>query len=69
MLTECLTESAIDRPTMSDVISMLANETMPLQAPKQIAFSIHQTLVEISLSKAEQESCSISTSISDIEAR
>ncbi|XVF32176.1 hypothetical protein REPUB_Repub17cG0059300 [Reevesia pubescens] len=65
----CVQESATDRPTMSDVISMLANETVPLPAPKQIAFSTHQTLVETSLSKAEQESCSISESISDIEAR
>ena len=65
----CVQESAIDRPSMSDVISMLANETVPLPAPKQTAFPIHQTLVEISLSKAEQEGGSISTSISDIEAR
>ncbi|XP_022758688.1 G-type lectin S-receptor-like serine/threonine-protein kinase At1g67520 isoform X2 [Durio zibethinus] len=65
----CVQESAIDRPNMSDVISMLANETVPLPAPKQNAFSTHQKLVEISLSRSVQESCSISASVSDIESR
>nr|XP_027084399.1 G-type lectin S-receptor-like serine/threonine-protein kinase CES101 [Coffea arabica] len=34
----CVQESAMDRPTMSEVISMLNNETLPLPAPKQPAF-------------------------------
>lgn len=34
----CVQENAIDRPTMSEVISMLNNETLPLPAPKQPAF-------------------------------
>ncbi|KAK8611726.1 hypothetical protein V6N13_131769 [Hibiscus sabdariffa] len=66
----CMQESAIERPTMFDVISMIGNETLPLPLPKQSAFSTHQTSVQISLSKTEQES-SICTSItiSNIEAR
>ncbi|KAK2995332.1 hypothetical protein RJ640_001854 [Escallonia rubra] len=34
----CVQESATDRPTMSEVISMLSHDTMPLPAPKQPAF-------------------------------
>ena len=34
----CVQENANDRPTMTDVISLLSNETMPLQAPNQPAF-------------------------------
>ncbi|KAH0646769.1 hypothetical protein KY284_034653 [Solanum tuberosum] len=34
----CVQEGATDRPTMSDVISMLGNESMPLPTPKQPAF-------------------------------
>ncbi|KAK6913047.1 Serine-threonine/tyrosine-protein kinase, catalytic domain [Dillenia turbinata] len=34
----CVQENATDRPTMSDVIAMLSNETMPLPSPKQPAF-------------------------------
>ena len=35
----CVQESAEDRPTMSDVVSMLTNETATLPPPKQPAFS------------------------------
>ncbi|KAK3199304.1 hypothetical protein Dsin_022719 [Dipteronia sinensis] len=35
----CVQESAEDRPTMSDVVLMLTNETAPLPSPKQPAFS------------------------------
>ncbi|KAL5802702.1 hypothetical protein ACOSQ4_031007 [Xanthoceras sorbifolium] len=35
----CVQESAEDRPTMSDVVSVLINETAPLPSPKQPAFS------------------------------
>ncbi|KAL5547967.1 hypothetical protein UlMin_003198 [Ulmus minor] len=37
----CVQESAEDRPTMSDVISMLSNEGATLPMPKQPAFSTH----------------------------
>ncbi|XP_038996501.1 G-type lectin S-receptor-like serine/threonine-protein kinase CES101 [Hibiscus syriacus] len=67
----CVQQSATERPTMSDVISMIGNETLPLPPPKQGSFSTHQTSVQISLSKAKQGSGSICTSItiSDMEAR
>ena len=35
----CVQESIEDRPNMSDVVSMLINETAPLPPPKQPAFS------------------------------
>ncbi|KAL7598908.1 hypothetical protein Lser_V15G22931 [Lactuca serriola] len=36
----CVQENALDRPEMSDVISMLNNDTMSLPVPKQPAFFI-----------------------------
>ncbi|GLT77231.1 hypothetical protein SLA2020_488380 [Shorea laevis] len=35
----CVQESATERPTMSDVVSMLSNELTVLPSPKQPAFS------------------------------
>lgn len=37
----CVQETAEDRPSMSDVISMLSNEGGSLLMPKQPAFSTH----------------------------
>ncbi|KAK1660870.1 hypothetical protein QYE76_049029 [Lolium multiflorum] len=34
----CVQENAVDRPTMGDVVSMLSNETMILDVPKQPAY-------------------------------
>lgn len=34
----CVQEGATDRPDMSEVISMLSNETLPLPPPKRPAF-------------------------------
>jgi hypothetical protein len=45
----CVQEFAADRPTMSDVISMLTNETTSLPTPKQIAFPAHRNLIETNL--------------------
>ena len=61
----CVQELAADRPTMSDVISMLNNETMSLPTPKQIAFSTETNLIETNL-----PSCSTSTmTISEMDRR
>ncbi|MBA0596891.1 hypothetical protein Gorai_013696 [Gossypium raimondii] len=35
----CVQEMAADRPTMSEVVSMLTNELTVLNSPKQPAFS------------------------------
>lgn len=55
-------EFAMDRPTMSYVISMLATETWPLPIPKQVAYSTKRNLAQESLPKLE-ESCSTSITI------
>ena len=39
----CVQEHATDRPTMSDVISMLSNDYMYLPDPKQPAFCISKS--------------------------
>ncbi|XP_042513407.1 G-type lectin S-receptor-like serine/threonine-protein kinase CES101 [Macadamia integrifolia] len=52
----CVQESAADRPTMSEVVSMLSNETTALPSPKQPAFTIGKsnTGVESSLSSGHE---------------
>nr|DAD44698.1 TPA_asm: hypothetical protein HUJ06_002928 [Nelumbo nucifera] len=42
----CVQESARDRPTMSDVVSMLANEIISLPTPKEPAFSFGRSVAE-----------------------
>lgn len=42
----CVQDQAKDRPSMSEVVSMLTNETMILRAPKQPAFFISITSIE-----------------------
>ncbi|XP_059656944.1 G-type lectin S-receptor-like serine/threonine-protein kinase CES101 [Cornus florida] len=69
----CVQESAEDRPTMSEVISMLSNETMPLPAPKQPAFFTGRSVPQ-AISSETNESSSKDRSIngltiSEMEAR
>ena len=42
----CVEDSAIDRPTMSDMLSMLTNESTKLPLPKKPAFSIARKKIE-----------------------
>ncbi|XP_058722127.1 cysteine-rich receptor-like protein kinase 10 isoform X2 [Vicia villosa] len=42
----CVQEDAIDRPTMSNVVVMLASDTMALPTPNQPAFSVGRKAVE-----------------------
>ncbi|XP_059431427.1 G-type lectin S-receptor-like serine/threonine-protein kinase CES101 isoform X2 [Corylus avellana] len=65
----CVQEFAADRPTMSDVISMLTNETMSLPTPKQIAFSAQRQLIETNLPRNERESSSATITISEMDPR
>ncbi|KAF7112212.1 hypothetical protein RHSIM_RhsimUnG0256700 [Rhododendron simsii] len=65
----CVQESAADRPTMSDVISMLSNEHMLLASPKQPAFSTSRSMPDQNSSKPF-EICSINDlTVSILEAR
>jgi hypothetical protein len=65
----CVQEFAADRPTMSNVISMLTNETMSLPTPKQIAFSAQRQLIDTNLPSNEQKSCSATITISKMDPR
>ena len=42
----CVQDSAADRPTMSDIVSMLGSEAAALPTPKQPAFSLASSTVE-----------------------
>ncbi|KAJ9537337.1 hypothetical protein OSB04_030070 [Centaurea solstitialis] len=66
----CVQENAIDRPVMSDVISMLINDTMLLPTPKRPAFFIG-TSASMSTSVENQlDDCSINKmTITEMEAR
>ncbi|CBI18331.3 unnamed protein product, partial [Vitis vinifera] len=63
----CVQESAADRPTMSAVISMLTNETVPLPNPNLPAFSTHHKVSELDSHKGRPESCSGYVTISETE--
>ncbi|MCD7461674.1 hypothetical protein HAX54_046798 [Datura stramonium] len=66
----CVQENATDRPTTSDVISMLGNESMPLPTPKQPAFFTGRNEAESNSSTIKAEQCSVNDcSITVIEAR
>ncbi|KAJ4718593.1 Receptor protein kinase [Melia azedarach] len=67
----CVQERAEDRPTMSDVVSMLTNEAATLLPPKQPAFSnVRNTAASSNSSTSRPEDCSINNvTISLPEAR
>ncbi|KAH9667322.1 Receptor-like serine/threonine-protein kinase [Citrus sinensis] len=66
----CVQESADDRPTMNDVVSMLTNEAATLLPPKQPAFSHVRNTVTSTSSTGKTEDCSINqVTISLLEAR
>ncbi|XP_034678682.1 receptor-like serine/threonine-protein kinase SD1-8 [Vitis riparia] len=66
----CVQESADDRPTMSDVVSMLGNESVRLPSPKQPAFSNLRSGVEPHISQNRPEVCSLNgVTLSVMEAR
>jgi len=65
----CVQHSPADRPTMSDVVSMLSNELVPLASPKQPAFPTRRSLPDPNSSK-QSEICSMKDeTVSIIEAR
>ncbi|KAG6676614.1 hypothetical protein I3842_15G160500 [Carya illinoinensis] len=63
-------ENSVDRPTMSEVYSMLKNENGPIATPQKLAFSIKTDEKEENKSKLKPENCSINdTTISEMVAR
>ncbi|XP_058073041.1 receptor-like serine/threonine-protein kinase SD1-6 isoform X3 [Magnolia sinica] len=66
----CVQESARDRPTMSNVVSMLSNKMATLANPKRPAFFLGRRGFEENSSKSRTENCSNNdVTISVIEAR
>ncbi|XP_030962255.1 cysteine-rich receptor-like protein kinase 7 isoform X2 [Quercus lobata] len=66
----CVEDGAIDRPTMSDVLFLLTNESMPLPLPKKPAFSIGRKAIEANISDKESNNHSLNgLSISEMDAR
>ncbi|KAL4598165.1 hypothetical protein ACB092_11G040200 [Castanea dentata] len=66
----CVEDSAIDRPTMSDVLFMLTNENMPLPLPKKPAFSIGRKAIGANILDKESNAHSVNgLSISEMNAR
>ncbi|XP_043719671.1 G-type lectin S-receptor-like serine/threonine-protein kinase At1g67520 [Telopea speciosissima] len=61
----CVQQSAADRPTMSEVVSMLSNETTSLPSPKQPAFTIGKSNigVESSLSTGQESVNDVTISV------
>nr|POE58829.1 receptor-like serine/threonine-protein kinase sd1-7 [Quercus suber] len=51
----CVEEGAVDRPTMSDMLSMLTNESTQLPLPKKPAFSNGRKPVGATIPKKESE--------------
>ncbi|XP_041003544.1 G-type lectin S-receptor-like serine/threonine-protein kinase CES101 isoform X5 [Juglans microcarpa x Juglans regia] len=65
----CVQDYAADRPTMSDVVSMLANETLPLPIPNRAVFSTQRKLTGAISTSDEKGSCSARITISEIDPR
>ncbi|KAK9067847.1 hypothetical protein SSX86_011958 [Deinandra increscens subsp. villosa] len=66
----CVQERAIDRPTTSDMISMLLSDTMSLPTPKRPAFFTHVAESNSTLDQIKLEDCSLNnTTMSVMEGR
>ncbi|XP_030972478.1 G-type lectin S-receptor-like serine/threonine-protein kinase CES101 isoform X2 [Quercus lobata] len=66
----CVQEQATDRPTMLDVVSFLANETIQLSTRKQPAFFINTITKELDVSENKSKIYSVNNvTISKLDAR
>ncbi|XP_059645528.1 G-type lectin S-receptor-like serine/threonine-protein kinase CES101 [Cornus florida] len=66
----CVQDNPINRPTMSDVVSMLTKETTTLSTPQQPAFFIGGNVLEADTSQGMAKKISFNNvSISEMEAR
>lgn len=66
----CVQESAADRPNMSEVMSMLSNETMILPTPKRTAFFTGRSALDTKSSESKSKDRSVNgLSITVLEAR
>ena len=66
----CVEDGAVDRPTMSDMLSMLTNESIQLPLPKKPAFSIGRKAIEANMPNRESGVHTVNgLSISEMDAR
>ncbi|XP_065630882.1 cysteine-rich receptor-like protein kinase 10 [Quercus suber] len=66
----CVEDDAVDRPTMSDMLSMLTNESTQLPLPKKPAFSIGKKAIGANTPNNELELHTMNgLSVSDTDAR
>ncbi|GMY33294.1 G-type lectin S-receptor-like serine/threonine-protein kinase At1g67520 isoform X1 [Fagus crenata] len=66
----CVEDGVVDRPTMSDMLSMLTNESIQLPLPKKPAFSIGRKAIEANIPNRESGVHTVNgLSISDMGAR
>ncbi|KAK2359951.1 G-type lectin S-receptor serine/threonine-protein kinase [Trifolium repens] len=66
----CVQESAVDRPTMATVISMLNNEVASLPPPSEPAFILRQNMLNSKSPEENQSTCSINNvSITNVYGR
>lgn len=66
----CVQERAMDRPNMSDVVSMLSNETIVLPLPKEPAFFSQLSSTDADSSSSRQRHRSRNgITISDVDGR
>nr|POE76377.1 g-type lectin s-receptor-like serine/threonine-protein kinase [Quercus suber] len=66
----CVQENAADRPTMSDVVAMLSNESTALPYPKQPAFLNMKSVMKAKTDNSRAEICSVSdATVSTMEGR
>ncbi|GKD34737.1 G-type lectin S-receptor-like serine/threonine-protein kinase, partial [Tanacetum coccineum] len=66
----CVQESATDRPTTSDMISMLLNDTMSLPTPNKPAFVIGRVDAKSTSGESKEKGCSVNNmTISVVEGR
>ncbi|KAH1120988.1 hypothetical protein J1N35_004148, partial [Gossypium stocksii] len=66
----CIQETADDRPTMSDVVSMLSNESLDIPPPKQPASVNATSMEEDMLVQQRSEVCSVNdATFSTLDAR
>jgi hypothetical protein len=66
----CVQERVDDRPTMSDVVAMLSNESVGLPYPKEPAFLNVRSMSKANPFNSRPQICSLNgATISDMEGR
>lgn len=66
----CVQENAGDRPLMSDIASMLTNQQMAVDSPRNPAFTVGRSLAEVGPKRNREGICSAnSLTVTNMEGR